>query len=80
MATTAEDIKRWWKSAKKAKAKYMVVVCDSFDYEDYHVECMTAEEARRVVAHPGEMQHVMEVYDMSLPFRDNGRVWDQIED
>lgn len=80
MATSAEDIKGWWKRAKKEGARYMVVVCDTFDYYDYPVNCASVELAKLVVTQPGDMQRVMEVYDMSKPFRSEGRVWDTIED
>jgi len=65
MATTQEDIRRWLASAKKEKAKFMIVVCDTFDYEDYPVNCMTAEECLDKYNNPGSMQRVMEVYDLS---------------
>lgn len=77
--TRLEEIKWWWDRAKENKAKYLVVMCDTYDYEDYPVECKTAEEARLRRDCPGDMQRVMEVYDMSKPFRTT-RTFDPIKD
>ena len=65
MATTQDDIKRWLQAAKKQKAKFMMVMCDTFDWDDYPVDCMTAEECWEKYNNPGSMQKVMEVYDLS---------------
>jgi hypothetical protein len=66
MAATQDDIKRWLESAKKEKAKYMIVMCDTFNWEDYPVNCKTAKECTEKYNNPGSMQKVMEVYDLSL--------------
>lgn len=64
--TTQEDVKRWLNEAKERKAKFMIVVVDTFDYEDYPVFCLTAEECLEKSRNPGQMQRIMEVYDLSL--------------
>lgn len=66
MAATQEDIRRWLKQAKEKNAKFVVVLVDTWDYEDYPVYCKTNEECRDTYNNPREMQRVMEVYDMSL--------------
>jgi len=43
----------------------MIVVCDTFDHEDYPVYAATAEECVATYKAPGEMQRVMEVYDLA---------------
>ena len=65
MATTQDDIRRWFKATKKEGGKFMIVMCDTFDYDDYPVTCMTAEECWQKYNNPGSMQTVMEVYDLS---------------
>jgi len=37
MPTTQADIQGWLKEAKREKATHLIVVCDSFDHEDYPV-------------------------------------------
>ena len=64
--TTQEDVRRWLKEAQERKAKFMIVVVDTFDYEDYPVFCLTEEECNEKYHNPGQMQRIMEVYDLSL--------------
>lgn len=40
MAATEKDIERWIQTAKKKKAKYIISVCDTFEYSDYPVYVM----------------------------------------
>ena len=68
--TTREDIKEWLMRAKKEKAKYMIIVCDTFDWDDYPVNCKTAEECKEKIANPGSMQKVMECYDLKMNIED----------
>lgn len=65
MATTRQDIGRWFDSGRDANAAYMVVICDTFDYDDYPVYFNDIDSMRRKVADPGSMQRVMEVYDLN---------------
>ena len=69
MATTQADIKRWFKEAVKRGGTHMIVVCDSFDYEDYPVIVMPNEKlSEKMKEYNGQnMQHIMEVYDLKLP-------------
>jgi len=66
MGTSREEIEDWFKEGKKEKATHMIVVCDTFDYEDYPVyahgdaECMEKYKANN----NENMQRVMEVYDL----------------
>ena len=64
MGTTAEDIKGWFDDGVKQKADYMLVVCDTFDWEDYPVYCSTAEYWKERKAHSANMQRIMESYDL----------------
>ena len=66
MATSREEIRDWLLRAKKNGATHVIVVCDTFDHEDYPVEVEPGQDARAVYnEHNGKsMQRVMEVYDL----------------
>lgn len=64
--TTQKDIKRWFDEGIRRGAKWMLVLCDTFDYEDYPVYTTTATDTLSRYNNPGKMQRVMEVYDLSL--------------
>lgn len=66
MAASVEDIRRWLKSAPKG-THHMVVVCDTFDYEDYPVYVGEGEDTREVADNFNgkNMQQVMEVYSLT---------------
>lgn len=65
MAATRDDLSRWFDRGVSNKKTYMVIVCDTFDWEDYPVYYDTKEEAESRVKNPGEMQKVMEIYDLT---------------
>ena len=44
MGHNAEDRDRWLKDGKKQGAKYLLVVCDTFSFEDYPVFVMPNED------------------------------------
>lgn len=77
MAASFQTIRGWFREAESKGAAYMVVVCDTYDHEDYPIHCEDADEARAKVSAPGEMQGVMEVYDVALGWdaQSVGRVW-----
>ena len=62
MATTREDIARWFNEGQKQGATHMIVVCDTFDWEDYPVYVSPQENVRKKTAEQGK---VMEVYSLS---------------
>lgn len=66
MATTREDIKTWFLKGKEQKATHMIVVCDTYDLEDYPVYVMPGENVHEKHAeYRGKnMQKVMEVYSL----------------
>jgi hypothetical protein len=35
MATTMQDLREWYNRGKNIGATHMVVVCDTYDWEDY---------------------------------------------
>jgi hypothetical protein len=68
MPTTTDMISSWFDRAKEAGATHMLVVCDTFDHEDYPVDVNPGTDARKVFAEYNgkNMQRVMEVYDLSM--------------
>lgn len=66
MATTQSEIRRWLAEGKAKGATHTIIVCDTFDHEDYPVHVMPDDDVRKKAANPGEMQRVMEVYSHRL--------------
>jgi len=68
MGTTKDELREWFDRGVREGKAYMVVVCDTFDWEDYPIYARDAEEARKVHReHNGvNMQRVMEVYDLKM--------------
>jgi hypothetical protein len=80
MGTSRETLMEWFKRGVEQKATHMVVVCDTFDYDDYPVYVDEGESPQEAVkAHSGNMQRVMEVYNLKLPMNPQmiggTRVW-----
>lgn len=68
MATTRDDIRKWLEHGKTKGATHMVVVCDTYDYDDYPVYVERGQNAKDVVQAYSEQQmtRVMEVYSYAL--------------
>lgn len=66
MAANRDDIKQWFIEGVQQKYTHMIVMCDTYDWDDYPSYCRSVEEARLKVANAGEMQRVMEVYNLSM--------------
>lgn len=79
MSTTRKELSDWFDRGIAQGATHMVVVCDTFSYEDYPVFCKSEAAARAVAASPGEMQRIMEVYnltkDKDTQVNTSSRVW-----
>ena len=78
--TTQEDIRRWLESGRAQHAKYMLVVCDTMDWEDYPVYVMPTEDINKKAKDFDRvnMQTVMECYDLSMDWQkqlDQKRSW-----
>lgn len=71
MGTSRTELSNWFDRGVTQGASHMIVVCDTFDWEDYPVFVTpTAERpiSAEVAAHNGpNMQKVMEVYDLRQP-------------
>jgi len=67
--TTATEIKGWFDRGINSKMDFMIVVCDTYDYEDYPVFCKSEQFAAEYAEHNGpNMQKIMEVYNLSIPW------------
>jgi hypothetical protein len=68
MAAQQIDIRGWANKGIRNEQRWMIVVCDSYDYEDYPVYAKNENEFwRQYEEHNGKnMQRIMEVYDLSL--------------
>lgn len=69
-STTKDDIREWFENGMDMGAAYMLVVCDTFDWEDYPAYVMPGEDlaAKGRSMHGPNMQKVMECYNLSKPF------------
>jgi hypothetical protein len=67
MATSINDLRAWLKQGQDKGASHMIVVCDTFDWEDYPVYVMPTQVAEEICEQhkKSNMQKVMEVYNLS---------------
>jgi len=65
---TRNELSDWFDEGLKEKATHMIVVCDTYDYEDYPVFVSANEDVREIEKeHKGKsMQMIMEVYNLSM--------------
>lgn len=72
MSTSREEIKSWLERGQKEGATHVIVVCDTFDHEDYPVMVMPGEDAKeKYEEYNGkDMQRVMEVYNLKMDWDD----------
>ena len=65
IATTQDDVEWWKKCGIRKGARYLIVVCDTFDLEDYPVYVMPGESLRDTQdKYNQKMQRVMETIDL----------------
>lgn len=68
MAVTRQEISGWFDQGVKDGREFMIIVCDTFDYEDYPVYSSRGRLAEEMRNHDGKnMQRIMEVYDLKKP-------------
>ena len=66
MATDKYEIDKWFRQKKNQGYAFMLVVCDTFDYEDYPVGVKADEDVNKKIAqYSKDMQQVMEVYNLN---------------
>ncbi len=68
MPTSKEDLRDWFDCGVENKATHLIVVCDTFDYEDYPSYVQKGDDAKAMADYHNSqnMQRVMEVYDLSM--------------
>lgn len=68
MGTSRATISRWFDAGLEQGATHMIVVCDTFDHDDYPVYVKPTQDSREVAKEfDGEnMQRIMEVYDLRM--------------
>ena len=65
--TTKEDIRSWIKTAKESGHKYLIVVCDTFDYGDFPVYTSEDDFEKTYREYNGKnMCKIMEVYNLDM--------------
>jgi hypothetical protein len=69
VGTSKAELRTWFDAGVQQGARYMIVVCDSYDHEDYPVYASTDEEvwAKHAEYDGKNMQRIMEVYDLRMP-------------
>lgn len=66
MAMTKDQIRQYLEHGKVQNATHVIIVCDTFDWEDYPIFVLPHEDARTIAKEYGtNMQKVMEVYSLS---------------
>lgn len=68
MAASAGDIREWVERGKKEGATHVLIVCDTYDHDDYPVFVLKHEDVRTKAApyERGEnMSRLMEVYSLT---------------
>lgn len=63
---TKQEISDWFDCGVKENATHMIVVCDTFDYEDYPIYAANGSDCKEIVGmvNGKNMQRIMEVYDL----------------
>jgi hypothetical protein len=68
VAATRDDIQGWLLRAKANGAAYVIVACDTYDWDDYPIEVGPDDDFYKKYANVDgrDMQRIVEVYDLSL--------------
>lgn len=69
MWTSRETIKGWFERGLRQGATHLIVVCDTYDHDDYPVFVEKGQDPRKVAEEYNgkNMQRIMEVYALHLP-------------
>jgi hypothetical protein len=66
MSAAQSLIRSWFERGVANNEQFMIVVCDTFDWDDYPVYCSEEDFASEYASVNGaNMQRIMEVYDLS---------------
>lgn len=80
MAANKEMIREWLEEGKAEGNTHVIVVCDTYDWDDYPVYCGSLAVTNEKIAYysTASMQRIMEVYDLRIDIEKQlaaGRVW-----
>lgn len=79
MPATKQDISQWFGRAVELDSTHMLVVCDTYEWEDYPVYVSSDEDINAAISQYSEnLQKVMEMYNCNLPRQpqlDKPRTW-----
>lgn len=66
--TTRQQIGEWFDKGLEQKATHMIIVCDTYDWENYPVYVKSTEKVKEIFSNYNNknMQKVMEVYNLAL--------------
>ncbi len=66
--TSKDTLSSWFDRGVAQNATHMIVVCDTFDYDDYPVYVTSDQDVRVEEAYykKASMQRVMEVYNLKM--------------
>lgn len=70
--TSKDTIRQWLQQGIEENQTHVIVVCDTYDYEDYPVYVDETEDVREVEKkYNGQnMQRIMEVYNLKMNIED----------
>lgn len=73
--TTKQELQLWFDRGITEKYRYMIVVCDTFDWEDYPVYVTKDEDFYIAYDDHNEknMQRIMEVYDLDKSWEEQSK-------
>lgn len=68
MSTTRDDLREWFKEGLDKDATHMLIVCDTFSYEDYPCFVSSDQDLKKVETKYDNknMQKVMEIYNLNM--------------
>lgn len=67
MAASTSDIIRWFDKGVEQGDSFMIIVTDTYDYEDYPVFCTLGDfDKKHAEFTDAPMQTIQEVYDLSM--------------
>ena len=71
MTATKQDIEQWVNDGIAAGASHVIIVCDTFNHDNFPVNVQPGEDVveKVTVLRQQEMTTVDEVYDLSRPLR-----------
>jgi hypothetical protein len=80
MAASKRDIRQWFEAGVAAGRTHMIIVCDTWDHDDFPVYVMSNESVEaRMRYYDSDSNKIMEVYNLLKPMKpqlDADRAWD----